>query len=199
MPAILSPSPAPLGAAFPPRKQWTRAECDQLGTLGLPDFDQYELINGELVRKMGKNNPHVRALILLGEWLRSVFGLRQVAQGATMDVAAADNPTSAPEPDAIALAKSYWEIQGRPTPPDIHLVVEVSDSTLAFDITTKASLYARAEIADYWVLDVNGRRILVHREPAGGIYRSVVAYAEDEAVAPHAAPGCSIRAKDLLA
>ncbi len=81
---------------------------------------------------------------------------------------------------------------------DIVLAVEVSDTTLSIDTTRKAGLYARAGIRDYWVLDVNGRRIIVHREPSGGIYQSIRAFGEDEPVTPLAARDASVRAADLL-
>jgi Uma2 family endonuclease len=68
------------------------------------------------------------------------------------------------------------------------LVVEISDSTLGFDLTTKAELYARAGIVEYWVVDVAARRLIVHRDPREGLYRAVTAYAEQESVAPLAAP-----------
>ena len=55
-------------------------------------------------------------------------------------------------------------------------MVEVADSTLAFDLNTKAALYARAGIPEYWVLDVKGQRLMVHRDPSGGRYQSVIAY-----------------------
>lgn len=68
-------------------------------------------------------------------------------------------------------------------------MVEVGDSTLRFDLTVKARLYGRAGIVEYWVLDVAGRRLIVHRGPAAGGYTSVAVYGESESVAALAAPG----------
>ena len=68
------------------------------------------------------------------------------------------------------------------------MVVEVSDTSLHFDLTRKAALYARAGIGEYWVLDVAGHRLFVHREPQAGKYQSITEYAEHESVAPLAAP-----------
>jgi Uma2 family endonuclease len=69
--------------------------------------------------------------------------------------------------------------------------VEVAYSSLTFDLTTKASLCARAGVLEYWVLDVTGRRLIVHRNPAAGdafgAYSLVVACDENESVAPLAA------------
>jgi Uma2 family endonuclease len=85
-----------------------------------------------------------------------------------------------------------------PGPKDLHLVVEVSDTSLNFDLTTKAVLYARAGIPEYWVLDVSGRRLIVHRHPQSGKYTAVLVYNEQEAVAPLAAPHALFKAADAF-
>lgn len=89
---------------------------------------------------------------------RTYSGLDCVETGSPIDVAPEDNATSEPEPDIIVLNRHSQEIRNEnPSPADLRLVVEVSSSTLGFDLTTKAQLYARAGIQDYWVLDVEGR------------------------------------------
>jgi Uma2 family endonuclease len=67
-------------------------------------------------------------------------------------------------------------------------LIEISDSTLNFDLTVKSPLYARAGIVEYWVLDVAGRRLISHRDPVAGKYTLVAVYSEHESVAPLAAP-----------
>ena len=179
-----------------PRKKWTRDECAQLGAI--LDVHQYELIEGELIQKMGKNHPHSLALMLLVEWLRTIFPGRTVGQEIAIDVRPEDNPTSDPEPDAVVFSQPYALLIPRPKATEVRLLVEVSDRTLAFDMSQKAALYARAAIADYWVLDVVGRRLIVHRRPQSGAYQEVVAYAEAEAVAPLAAPDSLVVVGTLL-
>jgi len=76
--------------------------------------------------------------------------------------------------------------------------VEVADRTLAFDLTTKATLYARAGIVEYRVLDLPGRRLIVHREPRDGRYGSGVAYSEQESVAPLSASDAQFRVEDVI-
>ena len=71
---------------------------------------------------------------------------------------------------------------------DIRLLVEVADTSLTLDLRTKAALYARAAIADYWVVDINSRQLIVHRDPREGRYESVLVYSDSESVAPLAAP-----------
>ena len=178
----------------PPRKRWTRAECEVLGASGLLAGQHFELIDGELIDKMGKNRPHVRALVLLKEWAIAVFGYRRIQQEAPIDVAPEDNPANEPQPDLVILRESVLQFRSaNPKPQDIAMVIEVSDSTLSFDLGTKAALYARAGIPDYWVLDVNKRRLFVHRKPIGSSYSSVVVYHGNECIAPLAAPQSTFR------
>ena len=68
-----------------------------------------------------------------------------------------------------------------------------------YDTTTKAGLYARAGIADYWVFDVARRRIIVHRSPVDGTYQSLTVYDEHEAAIPLAAPDSALLCSDLFA
>jgi Uma2 family endonuclease len=85
-----------------------------------------------------------------------------------------------------------------PQPENLQLVIEIADTTLAFDLSTKARLYARAGIIEYWVLDLPGRRIIVHRAPRDGAYSSVVAYRETEFVSPLAARDAKLQVGDVL-
>ncbi len=113
-----------------------------------------------------------------------------------------DNARNQPEPDIFVVKRQYADSSrfwsATPQPADIDLVVEISDTSLQFDLTTKASLYARAQIAEYWVLDVIGRRLLVHRNPQEGQYESVVAYAENESVATLSAPESAFRIEEVF-
>ena len=194
MPSTLTAPAAEFEA--PRRKTWTREECDLLADR--VDLRRYELIDGELIEKMGKKHPHMLAVMVLVEWLRSVFPSRMVGQEISIEVRPEDNPASEPEPDAVVLSQHLGELTPRPKPADIRLLVEVADATLFFDLNQKAALYARAGIVEYWVLDLNGRRLIVHRRPEAGAYREVMAYAEQESVAPLAAPGAGLVVVNLL-
>jgi Uma2 family endonuclease len=195
MPVALEPLPSPV---IPPHKRWTRDECAVLESTRLVDLERYELIEGELVLKMGKSQAHMRALMLLVAWLRSVFGETFVAQEPSIGLRPDDNASSEPEPDAIVLTRSFLDLSSQARPEELRLVVEVSRTTLAFDLTTKARLYARARIPEYWVLDLEGRRLIVHRDPAEERYSSVIAYSENERVATLAVPSQEVRVGDLL-
>jgi Uma2 family endonuclease len=198
MPTTLTEIPAPLPSADPPRKRWTRAECATLEASGLLDQENLELVEGELISKMGKKRPHVDSLTLLQEWLVQVFGFRSVNVEAPIDVAPEDSPTNEPVPDLIVLPRNRPRFKSNPPAQDLRLLVEIADTSLSFDLKVKAALYARAGVAEYWVLDVAGRRLLVHRNPQFGAYMDVAAYSEHESVSPLAAPEEQFRVADAF-
>ena len=183
---------------FPGRKRWTRSDCDFLERLGmLPQH--YELIDGVIIDKMGQNRPHAIAVTLLIKWLIAVFGGDFVQCQLSIEVTDADRPSYQPEPDASVMVQPVTAyLTAPPGPGDLRLVAEVSDSTLRDDVTTKAVLYARAGIPEYWVLDVAGRQLFVHRNPAGGVYTAVERYGETDSVASAASPENATIVADLL-
>jgi Uma2 family endonuclease len=177
----------------------TRAECATLESSGRWDQQRLELVHGELISKLGKKRPHVNALVAVQAWLVRTFGEQFVNPAAPIDVAPQDDPTNEPEPDLVVLAKPSREFRdANPCPADLRLVVEISDSTLGLDLTTKAELYARAGIVEYWVVDVAARRLIVHRDPREGIYGSVTDYSEEESVTPLASSGPEFRLADAF-
>jgi len=121
--------------AQPPRKRWTRLECAALESAGVLDQERLELVDGELISKMGKKRPHINSLTLMLAWLQGVFGLRFVNPEAPIDVLPDDNPTNEPEPDIIVLKHELSNFRStNPKPGDLQLVVEIADTTLAFDL-----------------------------------------------------------------
>lgn len=164
-----------------PYKRWTREEVARMREAGLLEGQRLELVGGLLV-VIGKSWRHTQALLLLLAALREAFGEFQVSHEHPIDVSPDDLPTNEPEPDAVVLNRKATDLQSTPGPRDIVLVAEVAYSTLRFDLTQKAALYARAGIPEYWVLDLDGRRLIVHQEPNEGVYGSVSVRAADEAV-----------------
>lgn len=188
-------------AQLPPgaRRRLTRADCGALEAAGLLEWERFELIDRALIPKVPKSRLHAIALLLLVEWLRSVFGSRMVEQEVSIELGPLLSPTNQPEPDAIVTRRSAVEFRTTsPGPADLLLVAEVSATTQDYDLGAKAALYASAGIAEYWVLDLNGMRIIVHRNPADEKYESIIAYAADEPVAPLAAAESAICLQDLV-
>ena len=197
MPVALTIEPVPVLTDWPARKRWTRAECNRLEALGGFDGQRYELIEGELINKMGKNQPHVLMLAALGEWFNRNFPGRVMTE-APVEVALEDAPINEPEPDLLLLHGRRAALGGqRPSPQDVALLIEVADSTRAFDTTVKAKLYARAGVMDYWVVDVKANRVVVFREPREGSYTSVIGYDATEMITPLSAPDQPFRLSDV--
>lgn len=78
---------------------------------------------------------------------------------------------SEPQPDfAVVRAKPGGYRSGHPAPGDVLVLIEVSDSTLRYDLGRRASVYASHAIAEYWVFDLPRNRVWRHRQPTGGVY-----------------------------
>ncbi|MBY0503099.1 MAG: Uma2 family endonuclease [Bryobacteraceae bacterium] len=182
----------------PPRKRWTRTECAQLEQIGLIDGQRFELIDGQLIDKMGKSQPHIIRLALVDAWLKRIFP-GKVLSGAVLDVTPEDDSTNEPQPDLIVLRRPITEFLNQPPrAADVALIIEVADRSLSLDQGTKARLYARAGIADYWVLDVHSLSLSVFRQPLEGKYQVAMQYMAQESVSPLAAPDMALRIADLI-
>lgn len=185
------PNPRPL--------QWTREQYRRLGAIGLLSGLRTELIYGEIFRMSPIGWPHVVGCTRAADVLRAVFAGGGWVSGQN-PFAAAD---SDPQPDVAVIPGRVEDYADHPE--TALLVVEVADTTLDYDTTTKAELYATAGVADYWVLDVDGRRLLVFRDPAplpAGLgataYRTHLVLGPADTVSPLAAPAAVVRVSDLL-
>jgi len=89
-------------------------------------------------------------------------------------------------------------VRGNPTSADMRLVVEVSDATLWRDRNTKVRIYGSTGVPEYWVLDVNGRRLFVYRQPMSTGYADTQEYDETASIAPLASPNSPVKVADLL-
>jgi Uma2 family endonuclease len=189
--------------AYPRRHQWTRAQYERAIDAGLfGEDDHVEVIEGEIVPKVDFSKPgHASGITALYQELFVVFESAFVVR-CQMPVGIGLN--SEPEPD-IAVVNGTRRDYVKAHPTTAVLVVEVADSSLAYDRTYKASLYAKAGIQEYWILNLADRLLEVFREPMtspdgvfGYGYRSVVGHTESERVAPLAAPDSSVAVTDLL-
>ncbi len=145
-------------------KRFTIDEYHRLIELGfLNENDRIELIRGELIQMVAKDTPHTVCGSILCRQLDRLLGDRAVIRG--QDPITLPNH-SEPEPDvAIARGKDEDYLPHHPYPEDIFLVVEISDSTLDFDQTTKLEIYAEAGISDYWIVNLNARQLERYSQP----------------------------------
>ena len=193
--------PEPLsGPDAPHPLRWTREEFYRLAEAGFFRSRRVMLIEGEVVCMSPQNEPHARAISMATHAIEDAFG-RGVYARVQMPLDLL--PASDPEPDVAIVTGSPRTNISRPK--TALLVVEVADSSLAFDTGDKGSLYAAAGIADYWVVDLAHNRLLVYRDPRpdpsaahGASYFHHIFLGPTDTIAPLAAPGRVIAVADLL-
>jgi Uma2 family endonuclease len=184
---------------YPNRYRWSVEACYRLRDLGFLD-GKFEVLDGEVVNKMGQKPPHRMAIILLAKWLGEAYGPLSVQTEGPIALEQPDSVYSEPEPDlAVTREPTTAYALRHPGPADVLLVVEVSDTTLRTDLLVKARLYARAGIGEYWALDLHGRCLHVHRDPSEGEYQSIEVVAEQSSVSPAGRPDASLQVGSLLA
>ncbi|MCW3096761.1 MAG: hypothetical protein JWL77_2379 [Chthonomonadaceae bacterium] len=197
MPVPPTHPPAPY-EPNPNRIRWTRRQCATMRDDGLLT-GRYELIDGEILSKTGQKPAHAYVIRALLTWLTGLFGAEYTQIQATIDLSETSPDYDEPEPDAAVTAQPYTHFADRhPRPEDLLLLIEVSDTTLRFDLNAKANLYALAGIREYWAIDITGRRLIVHRQPSPEGYHEIMVYTPDEAVAPLSYPDRFVRVADLL-
>lgn len=197
------PETIPAMASHPTRtRRFSRTEYERLIDLGVfQPGEAIELIGGELVVAEPQGAAHYTGLVKAARVLEAAFGPGWHARTQGPIGLDAD---SEPEPDVAVVAGSPDDY-GRAHPSRPVLIVEVSDSSLAADREHKGSLYARAGLADYWILNLVDRVLEVYRAPMpdaiapfGWRYGDVQLFDASGHVTPLAAPGSSIAVARLL-
>lgn len=178
-----------MGAAMSTALRLTLDEFDRMIEQGVFDETRdrrIELINGEL-REMSPPGPsHEDVIDLLTDWCTANLPRERVRVRVQNSIGIPPSD-SAPQPDvACVVQKSYR--RRRPLPDEVLLLIEVADSSLRDDRFLKGPLYAAAGIAEYWIVNLPGRCIEVHRNPVDGKYAHVRSYSVGESVAPIAFP-----------
>ena len=164
------------------RRDYTRDEVRQLDEAGLLP-DRWELIDGEIISRMGQNPPHARTVDHVCMRLRQAFGNQRVKEENPIEVAESDRLRNDPTLDVLVLAEDKAEYYDRhPRGDELLIAIEVADTSVQFDRTKNRRLYARAEVPEYWVLDVPNRRLTVHINPENGDYLDIVELNEQDTI-----------------
>jgi Uma2 family endonuclease len=151
----------------PARRLFTIEEYERMAEAGiLKDDDRVELIEGQIVEMSPIGTVHMAVVVNLTHILVKLVGeqARVWVQGPLRLP-----PRSLPQPDvAVLRPRSYMRVAA--TMEDAHLVIEVADTSLKYDSRNKLSLYARAGILEYWVVDCNAEAVNVYHTPIGDRY-----------------------------
>jgi Uma2 family endonuclease len=182
-------------------RRWQRAEYDRLVDLGVFEGEPLELLAGELVVAEPNGAYHVTAVTKIEYALRTVLPPGWLVR--TQAPVWLDDE-SEPEPDLVVVPGAPDDYRdAHPSRPP--LLIEVADASLGFDRRQKGSLYARAGIMDYWIVNLVDRVVEVYREPRldpsaaqGWSYRAVTRLTPPAPVTPAAFPAIRVAVADLL-
>jgi len=190
-----------LTSEWPRLFRFTYEQYYQLTDLGFFRDKRVELIEGEIFDMAPQKDLHTAATLLVQYALQRALPDLLVRTQMPLHVAA----NSELEPDVSIVTGTIRDYVGTGHPTTALLVVEVSDTTLTHDRTTKASLYAAAGIKDYWVLNLRDRCLELFRQPiedsaspSGWRYSSITMLKSSDAVSPFINANSSILVANIL-
>lgn len=178
-------------------KSFTVEEYERMAETGiLTEDDRVELIEGAIIEMTPIGSRHASCVARLTHLLTQQFGDQVVVW--------VQNPVrlsrhSEPQPDLVLLRpRQDFYAGAHPEPADVLLLIAVADATLETDRTVKAPLYAKAGIPETWVVDLEGGRVEVSRQPTTDGYQLVRTITRSESLTPEAFPTASLAVGDLL-
>ena len=176
--------------------RFTVDEYYKLIDLGmLHDYEKAEIIDGELIRKMPIGDRHATVVDRLAKIL-----IKNVSDEILVRI---QNPVRLaeyhePEPDFVLADLTKYDGKRHPQPKETLAIIEVSDSTLKYDRETKRSLYAEAEIAEFWIVNLLKNIVEVYQKPSNGVYQFVKIYRQGEIVRSEIIPDLEIEVDKIL-
>jgi len=180
------------------RRRFTRVEYQRMAEVGiLGQHDRVELIRGEIVEMSPPGRRHSAFVDNLNQLL--VLRLTGRAIVSVQNPVVLSDDTE-PQPDLTILRRRpvpYKEREAHAE--DVLLLIEVAESSLAYDRSTKLRLYAEAGIPEYWVVDCAAETVEVHRSPGPEGYREVHRVAGTATLTPHAFPDIELTTAEIFA
>ena len=180
------------------RRLFTREEYHRMAEVGiLKPTDRVELIRGEIVKKLPASRRHRAFVDNLNQLLAVRLAGRAIVSVQNSVVLGDDTE---PEPDLQILRRREVPYKEREAyAEDVLLLIEVADSSLAYDRSTKLGLYAESRIPEYWVVDCIAESIEIHRAPEGDRYRDVSRVAGVATVTLQAFPDVALTLAEIFA
>jgi Uma2 family endonuclease len=178
-------------------RRFTVDEYHRMGAAGiLREDDRVELIEGEIVEMTPIGSRHAGQINRLNSLLAARLGSDAIV--------AVQNPvrlsaTSELQPDvALLRPRADFYRNAHPGPADVLLIIEVADTSIEADRRVKVPLYAKAGIAEVWLLDLTSNRVVVYRRPTPEGYEDERVLAPADSLAPQAFPDLLLTAAQLL-
>ena len=179
------------------RRPFSIAEYEQMVETGIFDEDdRLELIEGDIVAMSPIGTPHAACVRRLTRVLSRMLGERcQISVQCPMAIP----DWSEPNPDVALLAPRADDYaSAHPLPRHVRVLIEVADTSLAYDTNVKAPLYAKAGIREYWIVDLNAKQIVVYTRPRAGRFASVASYGLGDRFTSRRVPGVEFVVRDLV-
>ncbi len=181
---------------LPMRRRFTVDEYFALAEAGiLHKEERIELIDGEIIIMSPIGDPHRQSVNWVGRLLTIALGKRAMVQVQATIVL---NDATAPEPDIAVIRLRSINDLVTATPEEIYFLVEVADSSLAFDRETKLPRYAAAGIPEVWIANLVNRQVEAHCNPVDGVYQSVRIIHAGATISPQAFPDVTLAVSDFL-
>ena len=177
-------------------RRFTVDEYNRMSELGILTATEHtELVNGEIITMIAKGFAHASAVLRTQECFQEALGRRIFVRA--QDPIRLSNH-SEPEPDIVIAARDPLAYSTHhPSPDEILLVIEVADSSLKYDLKTKAPLYAAAGIKEYWILDVMERQLYTFRQPKNGTPSSLAAPSKIALMRACSSSSCGMKKKPM--
>lgn len=176
---------------------FTVAEFERMGEAGVFTKDaRLELIEGEIIEMSPIGSRHAACVKFLSRFLNRTVG--DIALVSTQDPIRL-NDFSEPEPDlALLRLRDDFYRDAHPTPADVLLIIEVSDTTLGYDRQVKMPLYAKAGIVEAWIVNLLEEQIEIYSGLADGTYQTVINIRRGEVARAHTIANLSVSVTDVL-
>lgn len=173
---------------------WSVEEYHQMIKAGILSDRQVELLEGKIIEMSPEAPLHRQINDSVAEYLREQFkGYAKVYEAHPITLT-----NSEPEPDLALVKLPVSDYKSRhPSPSDIYLLIEISDSTLEKDLNQKQNIYAQAGILEYWVIDVKAKKLIVFQQPSPHNYELKQTYTEGK-IAPLAFQHISLSVTKLI-
>ena len=176
--------------------KWSVEDYHQMIAAGIISDRRVELIEGEIIEVSPEGPTHSSFCDRIAEYLREKFrGIAKVREAHPITLNASE-----PEPDiAIVRLKDNNYRDRHPYPEDIYWLIEIADSTLSKDKEIKKKIYAIAGIKEYWIIDLNNRKLIVYLNPNREDYEQEIELDRSISIInPLAFPAIAIEVEKLL-
>ena len=180
------------------RRRFTLDEYHRMGEAGILHEDsRVELIEGEIIEMTPIGSRHAATVARIHSFFATRLGNRVNVWGQGPLILR--HHASEPQPDVLLLApRPDFYASALPEPSDVRLLIEVAETSLLYDRRTKFPLYARAGVAEAWLVDVDSVRVEIHRTAGMGGYEHVHSPGRAETFACIAYPDLAVTVADLL-